>query len=436
MRIVIPEPISSLNKGELAILGGLREALNICGEYELSVYSPPQWYDDDKRNSENKYNVISGVDLFDMGNQFLDRPEPRTRMHFFKTWGKLLAFSISYRFARRLATVLLEDPLLESISNSDLILAGHDGVLGYNHFYLVLAAKIMGKPIALYGGGNDLKGKASYKVQKYFQFAINNSLLCTVRDPGTRNYLVQNGVLPEKVHLFPDPAVLLKPCDDSDVFRILQKEGIPFGNEKPLFGLIPVRGGIVFHKSFTFERDLQKKHGLRIKLWVDILEHLLKNTNAHFVFIPHCIGPVYQNDDRRMSRDIYDAVSNKDRFTYIENEYNPSELKGILKHCAFVLGERTHALIGSVSVGTPCLALTTEEDLRMHYIMENMFGRKTYDLNNPNTEDVIRLLMSEWNNRPQIAEEMKEKAMQVHNEAYRSACLLKEAIESSIKASE
>ena len=46
---------------------------------------------------------------------------------------------------------------LSSLADADLIIAGHDGMIGHSHFSVVLAAKIMNKPIALYGGGNDFK---------------------------------------------------------------------------------------------------------------------------------------------------------------------------------------------------------------------------------------------------------------------------------------
>lgn len=430
MKVVIAEPIPSLNKGEAAILRGIHEALRVCGDVNLTLYSPQGWIETDKKRYGDEISIVSGVDLWDEENNFLSNPVPRSRTHFFKTWGKLIAFSLLSRVSKRLANNLIKDNFLASLADSDLIISGHDGTLGHTHFWIVLAAKIMRKPIALYGGGNDFKGRSKkLRVRKFLQFMADNSVLFTVRDTNTRDYLIANDVDPNNVHLFPDPAVLLKPCKEARVDEILKIENIPDSSEKPLFGLIPVRGGIVSDKSFSSEQNPDKKHELRVKLWVDLLSHLLNTTDAHFVFLPHCIGPTFIFDDRRMIKDIYDAMpEGKDRITVINNEYSEGELKGLMKRCEFILGERTHALIGAVSAAAPCMALTVEEDLRMHYIINKMFKRPTFNLNSPDVKELKKLLTSEWDNRKKTAAEMVIEANHIHEEALKAANMLKERI--------
>ena len=433
LKVVIAEPIPSSNKGEIAILEGIREALSIYGEYNLTVYSPSCWIEDDKKNAEKNYKVADGVDLYDLANAFSDNPAPRGGMYFLKTWGKLYLLSVISRISKKAADFLFKDKFLKAIIGADLILAGHDGMMGAGQFHLVLAGRIMKKSVAFFGGSNDNKGRKNFKVRKYLQYIVNKSILCTVRDPGFRDFLIDNDVSPEKIHLFPDPAVMLKPCDDDRANEIFKTEGIPNPSEKPLYGLIPVRGCIVFDKAFSFEQDLTKKHQLRVKLWVAILKHLLDITDAHFIFIPHCTGPVDFNDDRRMSKDIYSNMPyGKERITFIEHEYSAAELKGIMKNCEYVLGERAHGLIGSVSSATPCLALTVEEDLRMHWLMERMFGRKTFNVNDPDVDELKKLLTDEWRNRKSTASQMRLKAKEIHKEGVKAAELLAEKIKQNI----
>lgn len=436
LNVLIPEPVPSLNKGELAILEGIRESLRVYGNVDLTVYSPPLFFRDDKRNASKQYSVVTGVDLYDLANNFLDHPVPRSRLHFFETWGRLYLFSFVNRISTKMAAVLFKDDFLKAIAGADLILAGHDGMMGAGQFHLVLAGRIMKKPVALFGGSNDNKGRGNIKTRKYLQYAINKSILCTVRDPGFREFLVVNGVSSEKVHLFPDPAVMLKPSDDDRVNGIFEIEGIPKHCEKPLYGLIPVRGGIVFDKAFSFEQDLVKKYRLRVELWVEILKHLLDITDAHFIFLPHCIGPVALNDDRMMSKEIYNNIPYaQDRMTFIKNEYSAAVLKGIIRSCEYVLGERAHGLIGSVSSATPCLALTVKEDLRMHWLMENMFGRKTFNLNDPDIHQLKELLTHEWDTRLSTASQMKAKSNEIHKEAIKAAELLAQKIRQNITSS-
>jgi polysaccharide pyruvyl transferase WcaK-like protein len=429
--VIIPEAIPALNKGEAAILRGIQETLSSCGKVNLILYSPPVWVEDDKKRYEPEITVVTGLDFMDIANKFLEEPCERGRLFQYKLSGKLLLHACLSRLSPSLANFFFKDRFLESFANADLVVAGHDGMLGYNHFWIVLAANILNKPIALFGGGNDYSGRSrKLRIRKFLQFIANHSILLTVRDSNTRDYFIANDVNPDKVHLFPDPAVLLKPCSESRVREILTIERIPDSSDMPLYGLIPVIGGIVSDKSFSYERDPDRKMNLRINLWLDILKHLLDTTNAHFIFLPHCLGPTIIFDDRRMLEAIYRAIpKGGERITVINNEYSEGEFKGLMKRCDFILGERTHGLIGSISVATPCIALTVEEDLRMHNIINLMFKRPTVNLNSPDIEDIKRLLTREWTSRKEVREQMRVEADHIHAEALKAATLLKERSE-------
>ncbi len=53
----------------------------------------------------------------------------------------------------------------------------------------------------------------------------------------------------------------------------------------------------------------------------------------------------------------------------LEQDCGPRLLKSIIGQCDFLVGERTHSLIGSVSVGTPFAAMTNRQDTRTHGII-------------------------------------------------------------------
>jgi polysaccharide pyruvyl transferase WcaK-like protein len=128
--------------------------------------------------------------------------------------------------------------------------------------------------------------------------------------------------------------------------------------------------------------------------------------------------------------DIYQALPRgKERISTIQNEHTAAELKALINTFTFVLGERTHALIGAVTTATPCVAFTVKEDRRMHYIMENMFHRKTYNLNIPDMKEIKTLINEEWHNRAKTSVEMISLASNIYNEAVRAAHLLKESVE-------
>ena len=105
------------------------------------MYSRPSEIDDDTRRSGGNYHLVGGIDLFGRANVTSDHSRWRTRMHSFRTWGTLLLFSLLHRLSSRLAMRWCKDPLLDAIAHADLILAGHDGMLSPDHFYLALAAR-------------------------------------------------------------------------------------------------------------------------------------------------------------------------------------------------------------------------------------------------------------------------------------------------------
>jgi len=432
VHIVIPESIPSLNKGEMAIFEGIREALSVFPDKKITLYAA--WYDIDRQRFDKEINIVNGIDLYNMAGSFSENPTEFGRIDYFKNWGKLVLFAMIARFSKKLAYFCMRDDLLLSFVNADLILVGHDGCLNPELFWFVFAANIIGTPAAIYGAGEEGRPLfiKSVMYRKFLQYAFKHTIFNAVRDYGSKEYLLVNNIPESSFFVFPDPAILMKPCSRERVMEILNDEKIPL--QAPLFGLIPVRGGVVYEKSFTDEKDVGKKHENRVRLWADLLRYLMSNTTAHFVFIPHCIGPSPRNDDRIISQEIAQALSGlSHRFTFITHEYSANELKGLMKYCEFVLGERTHGLLGAISSSTPCMALTVQEDQRMCNIVNKMFKRKTYNLNNPDIIDLQQCVLAEWNNRANIKIEMMEIARAAIDEAHKAAQRLKESFDKATK---
>jgi len=324
---------------------------------------------------------------------------------------------------------MIKDPLLKEFINADLIIIGHDGCLLVELFWFVLSANILHIPIAIYGVGmvRSLDRLKSFYYRKMLKYAFSQTIFSSVRSSGAVQYLLSNDISHENFFLFPDPAILMEPAPEYKVNALIAKENIPNSTDIPLFGIIPVKGGVVFQNSFSGEKDKGKKNEKRVDLWAELIIFLMNNTNAHFVFIPHCIGPTPGNDDRQTAGEIADKLSKfKNRVSLVTNEYSAQELKGLMGRCDFVLGERTHALLGSLSLPTPCMALTVKEDGRMHSIVKEMFKRPTYNLNDPDIADLQQIVLGEWNNRAKIKEDMRPIMAEAIAEAEKAGRILKE----------
>jgi len=92
----------------------------------------------------------------------------------------------------------------------------------------------------------------------------------------------------------------------------------------------------------------------------DLAITLLSETPAHLLMVPHTFGPPGNiNSDIEACRDVLNAVSNKykKRIHMVMQEYNQSEIKGIIKNCDFFVGSRMHACIAALSQGLPTIGV-------------------------------------------------------------------------------
>lgn len=430
LKIIFPEPAPSQNKGEGAILFGILAALDAGDrDYRISTFAPREWLSYDQDNYGAKCNVVTGLDVFDMGNKISDNPQPTTRFKFWSTWCKLWAVSLLGRISKGAAKAVTSDEFLREFVDADLVLGGHDGMMGSDQFLVAFASYLGGKPFIMYGGGGDERGVEGAKRQFYLQFAVKHSKLCVVRDAGTKEYLVDNGVDPELVFVYPDPAVLLPIAPIDDVHQLLLGEGIPQDALGNTIALIPVSGGIVAQQSIADASSPEDRWEQRMQIWAELVEHMLATTDAHFLFMPHCIGPTKHHDDRVANHDVYNRIQgDKSRLHLVDGDYTPDRLKGVMNNAQMVLGERTHALIGSVSAGSPCVALSVKEDLRMHYIINTMFERPVINMDHPDVAAIKAELTEQWQNRDETRKTMAVKAAEIRGLSEEAAGRLHAAI--------
>ena len=427
LKVFIPENIPSLNKGEEAILRGIKKSLDPLGNFLLMVFSSHP--DDDKPRFEPDVKVIEGLDFF----SYYFAPINKGKKQLITNLIRLLGFAFLMRITCGFSIWFFQDPMLRAFGEADLILAGHDGLLGVDHYWLYLASKIMKKPIIFFGSGGSTKEIAKRSRRQRLKNAVEGSLLITVRDQMMKDFLINLGVTPSKINLYPDPAFLLPAANDSRVQEIFNIEKIGV-KKTPLICIIAVQGGIVAQNSFVNLKTIHEKRSARIEFWATFINFIIEQTDAEILFLPHCIGPSEDKDDRKITADIIGRLTHSiDRVKLFKYEYNASELKGVIKHSDYIIGERAHAMIGAVSVGTPCLALTVEEDNRINDIIGRLAERPVFHMNNPNIEELKKMFIQEWDNRSKTKEVMKNISDNINRKANEAAELLRDKINENIK---
>ncbi|MFX1537703.1 MAG: polysaccharide pyruvyl transferase family protein [Promethearchaeota archaeon] len=374
VNIFIAEWVPSLNKGELAILVGIIRTFEILGPVRVSVLS---FYPEiDRVRYPDGIEVVDAEkDLF-IGKRF---PEKSLISRF------LLSLFVGFQHLLFVLTFSLFREKIRGIwreyIDADIIIVGHDQIDCAMGFYLLfhpvvitLINKVIHKKVVIYGNGSS----SSRFSNILLPFVLLNADLITTREESTYNFYkkIVSGRVP--LFLTADPAILVKPSEADRVNSIMNKENIIKGRG-PLIGM--ALSHQVLKHSVSNSLDCEARYSQRTKLLSELIDYLIDNFDASIVFLPHCIEPYRNLDDRVVAEDIYNLVKNKQRLYRINNEYSPQELKGLVGQFDIVISTRVHALVNTASMCVPFICLKCAHDERVQGILGTMFGQGDWILN-------------------------------------------------------
>lgn len=158
-----------------------------------------------------------------------------------------------------------------------------------------------------------------------------------------------SGGCPE-VLCFPDPA-----------FTLMAKElPLPEG-----FAL----GNTVGINVSPMIQDNEKKFGVTMENYKELISFIIQNTDMQIALIPHVVWE--RNDDRGPLHELYRAFADTGRVVEI-GDGGCEELKGFIGRCRFFVGARTHATIAAYSMGVP--TLVAGYSVKARGIARDLFG--------------------------------------------------------------
>jgi len=420
MKIYIPEDIPSGNKGEEAILQGIYQGLKDQGkEVSISIFSNTP--EIDRVNYGKQFEIIDGITF----RPVADKPMFSRISEAVMIWFKHFSFLIMWYLLGKKCLYFFRGGNWKAYIDADVILVGHDGVFSDINLLFALFARGLKKKTAIFGCG--IK-KFSFKITERLASPLISIIhLVVLREKHSYEYLKSLGIAKNKIFLKPDPAFFLKQSDQIKLEEMLSKEGLN-DIKRPFIGAVAVKGSIIFDKCFEQVKNKNEKYNKHVELFALIIENVIEITSGQIIFIPHCIGPTVERDDRISARDIKKKVKEKYKkhVSLIENEYNAMVLKAFIKNMDFLISERTHALIGAASVGTPFLAITVKEDLRTHDIIGDTVGMEDLiiDINDPNLDEIISKFKEKWESRNDIRNSLLKRADFINRECQNASSML------------
>jgi len=377
-RLLLAENVPCLNKGEETILQGMLESFNSLGDFQLSMLSTNPQLDKSRYGSKIQILDIRKYLLFFGDRGFKSRLSKIISSMIFLL--NHIGFLCLFKLMGSKVFSLYRSPIWKEYIISDVIIIGHNGafgigggpsipVIGYPIFMSFFAKK-MNKVSILYAGSIKDPKTLGILTRMAYRFALEHLDLITLRENISYERCIDLGVKNESIYVTSDLAFLMKPETDDRIYEIMAKEGLQESNV-PLIGMTVTRekANIAYPHL-----DPDQSYNEHIRGLVNIIDEIISNTNALFVFLPHCIGPDPFRDDRLAAKDIYSRSSMKDHIILIETEYNAAELKGLIGKFDLFIGERIHSVINAMSMSVPVIALSNEADERLEII--RMFGQK------------------------------------------------------------
>lgn len=430
-RILIAENIPSLNKGEETILDGMLESFRLLGEVKVSMVSDSPEIDIPRYG--HKIEVINLRELFPLKIN-LDRRFNRIFTSFLVILQHLF-FLILYKLLNKKALLFTKAKIWQTYLNSDVIIVGHDGVFGLDFYgpicfyipFISLFTKMLNKPCVFYGGSISLR--ASF-IKKILRFFLDKMDLITLREDISYENLKEYKLRNKKVFVTADPAILLKPSTSKRVEEIMNIEGIS-KLDKPLIGFT-VTKKVACHSSLRFS-DINKQYHNHIQTIAQTVDNIIEKFDATVIFVPHCIGPGNDLDDRIIYKDIFQICRRKENIKIIINEYSAAELKGLIGRFDLFIGERIHSVVNAMTMHVPSIVLSLSNDKRLGII--NMFNQENIvcHVEMLTTENLISKIEYVWQNKLKIENDLKTRVKEISERSLYNAKLLKKVLNNKPK---
>jgi len=177
-------------------------------------------------------------------------------------------------------------------------------------------------------------------------------------------------------------------------------------NSAPLIGLNI--SGLLYVGGFTrdnmFGLSVDYKHFVPV-----LLKELMKRTNAHMLLVPHVYWGGVEGDESLVCRQLRESMGTKyaDRLHLIMQEYDQSQVKGIIGLCDFFIGSRMHACIAALSQCIPTVGLAYSKKFRGVFQSIGV-ERLVVDMCEKESGDIIETVISSFQRRNTISEDLKK----------------------------
>ncbi|HNS20518.1 MAG TPA: polysaccharide pyruvyl transferase family protein [Sedimentisphaerales bacterium] len=366
LHILIADYVPLANKGEEAIVRGIEDMLSEGRPVSLGLFDNVP-----EVTQRGNVTIFPREWLFRFeGNSALS---PRGRI-LMQMWISARLRMGSYGPLKNLTSRGAPQcrPLRDFFERAQYVLVGHDGVFCVESCGIIHLAKQHGKRAGILGASTGLAGGRFYKAWLYRR-TLEEADFCIFREEHSCESIRQISRDPAQLRVAPDPAFAMRPDPPESARDVLERDD-SFRKAKqtgrPIVAVTALEKGRVYA---GFRPDLQglAKQQAHAAYLAAVLDPLVARHRAFVLFLPHSVEQAGSDivAARHVAEQMKAAPSD---YAILEHDCGARLLKSIVRECDFLVGERTHSLIGAMSVGTPFVAMTNRQDTRTHGILGQM----------------------------------------------------------------
>ncbi len=403
LHVLIADYVPISNKGEEAIVRGIEDMLCDDRPVALGLF-------------DNVETVTQHGNITIFPRQWLFRFEgnsrlsARTRLVTQAVIALQLQLGVYGRLKNLTAGTGHYQPLREFFERAEYVLTGHDGVFGVESCGIIHLAKRHGKRSGILGASTGIAGGRFYKAALYRR-TMEESDFCVFRERHSRDSMAQVCRDPARLVVGPDPAFAMHPAEPQEARKLLESHELyrrARQDGRPVVAVTALEKGRVYA---GFRPDLQgrAKQQAHAGYLAAILDPLVGTARAFLLFLPHSLEQ--DGSDIVAARHVVEQMKSRpDDALILERDCGPRLLKSIARECDFLIGERTHSLIGAVSVGTPFVALTNRRDTRTHGIIGEMCRCEDHilDIDAADEEHASKKVLEIFNARASMRQSLEQ----------------------------
>lgn len=403
--VFVAEIVPSQNKGEAALMHGIVGSISKYADDDVRFYLCSESQAADQEEYGERVKVIDDYGLVPVGGSSMNKLG-----RFSVKALKHLLFLVAYTLLGSLSLKLFRSDLWRAYAESDVIVVGHDNAFCKFHIPLMIYAKLLRKKAVVYGATIMPKVLSTPMLKKMAAYALNKMDLITCREPLTYQHLQDLGITRAPVFYTADKAFILEPIEQAEASALAEKLGLS-ALPRPLIGVMIVKGSNVFKAAFKDENLApEEKYNRHIREIAGALDQVHAHTGGTFVFVPHCIGPGDDLDDRVCAAHVKAAMQCSDNAFIFNDELRVTELKGLLGTFDMVVSERTHGGINTATMLVPTLWISHPGDHRTYGIVSDtlQLPQCLYNIETLEAGELSEKVKNIWDDREKVVEILKE----------------------------